>query len=151
MRRSEICALDLSDIDGCTVHIRKSKVICKDGGWIIKNYNKTTASTRDIEIPQSLADKIMHQGYIYKGHPGSISKHMHKLQAELGIKQFSLHKLRHYYASSAHLLGVADSYIMVAGGWSTDSCLKRVYRHAFEDKAKEVNSKTVEHLRQILS
>ena len=68
MRRPEICALQLEDIDGDIVHISKAMVLNKNREWIIKA-SKTTESTRDIIIPMDLAEKIRKQGYVYRGHP----------------------------------------------------------------------------------
>lgn len=63
LRRSEICALTPEDVDGDILHINKALVQAADGEWVIKS-TKTTGSTRDIVIPQELAEKIKCQGYI---------------------------------------------------------------------------------------
>ena len=47
MRRSEICALQPSDIDGDMVHINKALVLDENKNWVVKT-TKTTESTRDI-------------------------------------------------------------------------------------------------------
>ena len=73
MRRSEICALQLEDVDGDVVHINKALVLNESKEWVVKT-TKTTESTRDIVIPAELAERIREQGYVYKGHPGSITK-----------------------------------------------------------------------------
>lgn len=135
LRRSEICALTLDDIDGDVVSINKAKVLGDANEWKLKT-TKTTASTRDVIIPLEIADKIRDQGYIFKGHPGKITEYLHRAQDHLGIPQFSLHKLRHYFASKMSALGVPEADIMRAGGWETDYVMKGVYRHAMEDKNK---------------
>ena len=96
MRRSEICALMPEDIDGDIVHIRKAKVFGADGAWVDKN-TKTTSSTRDIIIPLEVADRIKEKGYVYKGHPNSISEYLGSTEDKLGIPRFTMHKLRHYF------------------------------------------------------
>lgn len=105
MRRSEICALTLEDIEGDMVHINKAMVQNEKHEWVIKT-TKTTESTRDIVIPQELADKILEQGYVYKGHQHHISRNLAKVEEQLGIPHFSVHKLRHYFASEMAALGV---------------------------------------------
>lgn len=136
MRRSEICALTLDDINGDVVSITKAKVQNEKLEWIIKT-TKTTASTRDIVIPMEIADRIRERGYIYKGYPGEITKFLAASQKKLGIHLFSIHKLRHYFASKMSAMNVPEEDIMRFGGWETDYVMKGVYRHAMEDKNKD--------------
>lgn len=135
LRRSEICALTLEDIAGDVVSINKAKVLGASKEWVVKT-TKTTASTREVIIPLEIADKIRDQGYIFKGHPGKITDFLHRAQIKLGIPQFSLHKLRHYFASKMSAMNVPEADIMRMGGWETDYVMKGVYRHAMEDKNK---------------
>lgn len=135
MRRSEICALTVDDIEGNVVHINKALVQNDKNEWVIKT-TKTTESTRDIIIPQETADKIRSQGYVYKGFPNSISRYMSNLEKELEIQHFSLHKLRHYFASRMSALGVPEADILHMGGWQSDNVMKTVYRHSMIDKDK---------------
>ena len=72
LRRSEICALTIDDVDGDTVSINKALVLDKDKNWVVKT-TKTTASTRTIVIPSHIADLIRTQGYVYNGHPNNIT------------------------------------------------------------------------------
>lgn len=133
LRRSEICALTVSDLKGNLLTINKAKVLGDNNEWVIKT-TKTTSSTRQIIIPSDLADLIRKKGYIYNGFPNSIHDYLVDTQKKLNIPRFSLHKLRHYFASSAHAMGIPDAYIMSAGGWQTDTTLKAVYRHALSDE-----------------
>lgn len=149
MRRSEICALTLDDIEGDIVHINKAIVQNDKKEWIVK-VNKTTESARDIIIPQELADKIQEQGYIYKGHPGGISKYLSKVEENLGIPHFSLHKLRHYFASQMSALGVPDADILKLGGWETDHVMKTVYRHSMMKNEEQAKREAAEKLNKAL-
>lgn len=133
MRRSEICALTVDDIEGTIVHITKALVQNERSEWVIKS-TKTTESTRDIIIPKEIADKIRLQGYVYKGFPNNISKYMSNLEKKLGIEHFSMHKLRHYFASRMSALGVPEADILKMGGWTSDYVMKAVYRHSMIDK-----------------
>lgn len=133
MRRSEICALTLDDIDGDVITINKAMVLDKNKKWVIKT-TKTTESARTIVVPLEITNKIMKQGYVYKGHPNSISDYLAAEQEKLGIPHFTLHKLRHYFASKLSAMGVPEEDIMKYGGWETDYVMKGVYRHAMEDK-----------------
>lgn len=149
MRRSEICALTPDDIEGDVVHITKALVQDINDNWIVKT-TKTTSSTRDIIIPMEIADRIREQGYAYNGFPGSISNHLSKLEKELGIEHFSLHKLRHYFASKMSALGVPEADILKLGGWETDHVMKTVYRHSMIDKEKEAQRKASNQLSNVL-
>lgn len=137
LRRSEICALTLDDLNGNVLTINKAKVQNENKEWVIKA-TKTTDSTRTIVIPDDLADQIREQGYIYEGHPELIYRALCNAEKKAGIPHFPLHKLRHFYASYLHDLGTySDKQIQAAGGWKTDSVMKTVYTHAMEmEKAK---------------
>lgn len=149
MRRSEICALKPDDIEGDVVHINKAMVQDENRNWIIKT-TKTTTSTREIIIPTLIADKIREQGYVYDGHPGKISDYLYRTQKKLGIEQFSIHKLRHYFASKMSSLGIPEADIMRMGGWETDHVMKSVYRHSMIDKEESAKRDAAEKLRNTL-
>lgn len=149
LRRSEICALELSDVSDTSISISKAKVLNANMEWVIKE-TKTANGTRTIIVPRELIDMIRKRGYIYNGHPGSILKFMTRVQDELGMPHFSLHKLRHYYASVSHSLGIPDAYIMRAGGWKTDNVLKTVYRHALSDKQEEMEKKSGDYIKNLV-
>lgn len=141
LRRSEVCALELSDLEGNILHVHKAKVQNNDKEWIIKKYNKTSESHRDIYLPNEIAERIRDQGFIFEKHPERLYDRLCRCQDELGIKHFRLHDLRHYYVSYAHALGIPDEYIMKQGGWKTDHVMKRVYRHAFQKDYEEAAAK----------
>lgn len=133
LRRSEILALTVDDLSDNTLTINKAMVQDADKNWIIKT-TKTTESTRTVVIPPYLADKIREQGFIYKGAPNSITGHLNDVQDRLGIPRFSIHKLRHYFASKMSALGVPEADILKMGGWSSDHVMKSVYRHSLQTK-----------------
>lgn len=136
MRRSEICALQVDDIEDDVIHINKGLVQNEKKEWVIKS-TKTTESTRDIIIPLSVADKIREKGYVYKGFPGAISNHLSLVEKQLGIPHFSIHKLRHYFASKLSSMNIPEADILKLGGWETDHVMKRVYRHSMLEKEEE--------------
>ncbi len=149
LRRSEICALRLEDIDGDIVHINKAIVQNEKEEWIVKT-TKTTASTREIIIPLEIAEKIQEKGYVYKGHPHSIVSYLSQAEEILGIPHFSLHKLRHYFASKMSAMNIPEANIMKMGGWETDYVMKGVYRHAMEDKSNQVQREASRKLRDVI-
>lgn len=136
LRRSEICGATLSDLDGNILTINKALVLDENKEWVLKT-TKTTDSTRTIVLPDEIIETIRKQGYVYEGHPGMISKMLNEYQKKLGIERFSLHKLRHFFASYLHDLGYSNKQIQEIGGWKTDYVLKAVYQHAMDaGKAK---------------
>ena len=149
MRRSEICALTPDDIEGDIVHINKALVQNDKKEWVIKT-TKTIESTRSIIIPHALAEKIIGKGYVYKGHPGCITKHLEKIEKSLGIPKFPLHKLRHFFASEMSFLGVPEADILKLGGWGTDHVMKAVYRHSMIDKEEKSKRDAAERFKQTL-
>lgn len=149
LRRSEICALTIDDLDGDVVQINKAKVLSVETEWITKT-TKTASSTREIIIPMEIADKIRKKGYIYRGHPNSITIYLGKVESKLGIPHFSLHKLRHYFASKMSALNIPEADIMRMGGWETDHIMKSVYRHSMIDKEENAKRKAADKLRNEL-
>ncbi len=149
MRRSEIRALKPEDVVGDVVHIDKALVLNENKEWVVKT-TKTTESTRDIIIPAELAQKIHSQGYVYHGHPGSITKCLERIEQRLGIPKFPLHKLRHYFASEMSALGVPEADILRMGGWETDHVMKSVYRHSMIEKEEKAKRDAADKLRDAL-
>lgn len=149
LRRSEICALTVDDLDGDVIRINKAKVMDENARWVEKT-TKTTSSTREIVVPMEIADKIRERGRIYRGHPNSITIYLGKAEKRLGIPHFSLHKLRHYFASKMSALNVPEADIMRMGGWETDHVMKSVYRHSMMDKQEQAKREAAEKLRSSL-
>lgn len=149
LRRSEICALTLDDINEDTVKIKRAKVLNDKTEWVSKT-TKTTASTREIIIPIEVAEQIRNQGYVYKGHPNSITIYLSKAEDRLNMPHFSLHKLRHYFASKMSAMNIPDADIMRMGGWETDHVMKSVYRHSMIDKEEQSKREAAEKLRNAL-
>lgn len=140
LRRSEIVAITAADVEGEILHITKAKVMDTNKNWIVKNYGKTAASTRDIYIPEWLGAAIIDRGYVFQGHPNNIIKYLNDACKRLNIPKFSLHKMRHYFASKMHELGINDADIMALGGWETDHVMKTVYRHSLAKEQRKKNA-----------
>ena len=149
LRRSEICALKPEDIMENIVYINKAKVLNEKREWVEKS-TKTTSSTREVIIPMKIADKIRDNGYVYKGHPNSITRYLEALEDSLGIPRFPMHKLRHYFASKMSAMNIPEANIMKMGGWETDYVMKNVYRHAMEDKNRQEQKEAAERLEAVI-
>ena len=143
LRRGEICALTMQDIDGDYVSITKSMVKAPDRSWVIKS-PKTPKSVRRVLLPHFVVELIQNQGYVTHLLPCNISDRFWKTQLRLGIdRPYCFHSLRHYSASYLHSIGIPDAYIMERGGWSTPHVMQKVYRHALADKVDPMALKAV--------
>lgn len=142
LRRSEVCALELTDLDGNILHVHRAKVEKLIDGkrrWIIKEYPKTADSNRRIYVPDEICEDVKSKGYFFKYTPKAILGKLNRIQDSLGFPHFRFHDFRHYYVSYAHMMGIPDKYIQAQGGWSTDHVMKRVYSHAFQEEYEQVS------------
>lgn len=141
MRRGEICALTLNDINENTVKINKAVTVTNDNQWVVKPTPKTDESNREIFIPDALVDEIQDAGCVFDGFPNTLLKALHRYQKQLGIPSFRFHDLRHFYATYAHSMGMSDADIMKSGGWKSDHVMKNVYRHAMKESLQSQQAK----------
>lgn len=137
LRRSEILALTPDDLDGDVLTINKALVVDDKGKSHIKK-TKTTDSARKIVIDMPLSAKIRAENRIFKGYPNQLYKKLQSVQKRLNITPFPLHAMRHYYASTAHAMGMPDQVIQASGGWKTDHVMKSVYRHEKKEQVEEL-------------
>lgn len=149
LRRGEACAITSDDLDGNVLHISKSKVLTKDNKWVVKPFPKNTNSTRSIIIPDMVAELIRKQGYVYNDCPNEIYKPLRRAERALGIQQFSGHKLRHYFISYAHSLGITNANIMTMTGHSSEKTLTEIYRHSM--KKQEAQEEIANQYKSLLS
>lgn len=145
LRREEILAITADDLDGNILHITKGKVQDENNNWVIKQ-TKTPKSRRDIELPADIADIIREQGYALDCYPSGIHKVITTACKRLGINHFSLHKLRHYFASNLISNKVDILTVASLGGWSSPDMIYKRYGHAMEDKKK----KALKHINKII-
>ena len=143
LRRGEICALTIQDLDGDYLHISKDMVLDDYGQWIIKE-PKTPASNRTVLLPHHVAERIRKRGHIATLRPNVITKRFISKQEQLGIESpYTFHSLRHFFASYLHAQHIPDAYVLRAGGWSTPHVMQKVYRHALDNEHLEYAQKAV--------
>lgn len=139
MRRSEICALTMDDIDfkNKKIHIRKALVYDEDDNLVIKS-TKTLKSYRTITVPDFVLDKIKKKGHITTHKPIHLTHYLERTLKANNMKHFRFHDLRHFAASVFHYKGVPMSYTQKYGGWSTMATLTKIYQHTLKDKEDEI-------------
>lgn len=146
LRRSEILAINpATDLNGNRLKICKAKVQNKDNEWVIKNTTKTPKSTREICIDDILADTLRNKGYTLKAHPSTAFQWMARTEKKLGIEHFSIHKLRHYFATVMSTL-IPEKDWLYLGGWTTDYVAKTVYQHSMIARDNEQKQKAAAEL-----
>ena len=144
LRRGEISALTIQDLDGDFIHINKDMVLDDNKTWIVKE-PKTPSSNRTVLLPAPVADRIRQKGYITHLTPNNITKRFIKRQKALGVEpHYTFHSLRHFFASYLHAQNIPDAYVLKAGGWATPHVMQKVYRHALDDVHLEMSKKAVE-------
>ena len=131
LRRGEICALELSDLDQDDIlHIHRSRVM-EDGGRIVTNETpKNDTSNRFIQIPHNLAEQIRKEGCVTRYTPNGLTRMYGKFLKRYKFPPYRLHDGRHFFASYCHAEGVPEADILSAGGWKTPHVMQSVYRHS---------------------
>lgn len=152
LRRSEVCALTIDDIDkeSNIVHVRKAMVWADTKEWVIKQ-PKSKAGYREVTMPSFVIDKLIPADgtqRIVNLVPTTITNRFSKALEKVNLPHFRFHDLRHYQASILHAMGVPDKYIMERGGWKTDSTLKNIYQHTMSDKRKEIEQDIVKRFEE---
>lgn len=150
LRRSEICGLTYGDIKGNMIHVHTARV---EGlkGVVHQDLTKTYESDREIYL-SDWEMKIIGKGFpnqfIVPIAPGTVSDNFKRLTDRLHIEGVTLHTLRAYFASSAVVAGVPDTYTAKMGGWTPGSAaLQKVYKRmqkSKDEEYRELMSKNIE-------
>lgn len=152
LRMSEVRGIRYKDIKGKVLTTRNVKI--KFGAEeFTKEQTKTYNSTRIHELPDYILDLIgtgEPDAYVVPMVAQTITKTLKKLVKRSCGKDVTFHQLRHLNASVMVELGVPDKYAMERGGWSTDSTLRNVYQHTFDEKRKEIDRQINEYFEKLL-
>lgn len=134
LRRSEICALSPSDLQGNVLHIHRAAVYDSDGKVQMET-TKTYASDRFITLPESTAKLIRKQGYIWNESPVALSDCFQRFLVKNGFPHYRLHDLRHFFVSYCHnVLGLSDAQIQAITGHKTSVVMRANYLHPMNQK-----------------
>lgn len=140
LRRGEIVALRLSDLDGNIFHVQRAVVLDMDREVIVK-VPKTSAGNRYLRFSDKVIDTIKERGYITKLDLPGITRNFRKLNKDIGLFQYKFHSLRHYCASMLSNMGIPESEILRRGGWESAEIMKSIYRHAMQEVSVKADEK----------
>ena len=134
LRRSEICALTVDDLDGDLLHVHAAAVYGRDKSLHIKT-TKTYASARTIRLPAEIADKIRERGVVTGYTPAALTHAFTRFAAANGVP-CRLHDLRHFFVSYCHnVLRLTDAQIQALTGHKTSAVMRGHYLHSMDDDA----------------
>lgn len=139
LRRSEIVALESSDITDNVIHVQRAAVQGPDGKITYKG-TKTYNGDRYVPMPDVVMEQLQDKtGRVCPIALSTITKEFRRIRKLAGVN-CRFHDLRHYYASALHAIGVPDQYIMKYGGWKNPAMLHQVYRNTLSDY-EEINAR----------
>ena len=161
-RKGEINALKWTDIDGSTLHIRRSVSQRVPGIACVETAPKNKSSYRDIQIPRPLLDcfaehrkfcsqfKGFNDGWRVCGGPDIILDHRLnrgniKCANKAGLPHISIHEFRHSHATLLINAGVNIKEISRRLGHATVEMTWNVYSHLYPDQEQ----KAIETLNEI--
>ena len=151
LRRGEICAVKYEDIEGSMLHVHADVVQDKNNNWIYKEIPKTSGSDRYIKLPPKVLELIGEgAGFIVKVHPPAVTAGFIRLRNKAGVNS-RLHDMRHFFSSTAAILGIPDIYAADMGGWERGSAtMKRVYQNNIRSMSDYYQGKMSEHINKIM-
>ena len=147
LRRSEIYGLQWEDVDleADRIRVHRSLVLGEDAAPVLRQQNKTAASTRTVpimieQLHDALAAVEDKTGPVVPGNIGTLRKQISRACKAAGLPDVGVHGLRHSFASMCYALGVPELAAMQLGGWSDYQTMRRIYTHLSEkDREKSAD------------
>lgn len=142
MRASEIAGLKYDCVDHAAgmILVRRASVPGAETGYVLKA-PKTKAGYREIPTPSAILDLIgtgKPSAFVIQEYKRNhLSMEWKRFMDTTGEKYFSLHKLRHFYASIAELVDVPERYAAELMGHADSRTTKQIYQHTFDDAKAE--------------
>ena len=133
LRRSEILHLTADDIDAehGLIYVRGASVIGENNKLTDKNTNKTTASSRVVNIVIPRLNELIDgkEGKLITTNPTTLYDSINDICRQNSLPTVGVHGLRHSFASLAYHLGWSELTTMREGGWSNPDTVHRIYTH----------------------
>lgn len=151
LRRGEMCAVKYEDIHGDLLHIHADMVQGKDNQWVYKETPKTSESDRFVKLPPKIINLLGEgTGFIVKCKPPAVTAGFIRLRNKAGVNK-RLHDMRHFFASTAAVLGIPDIYTADMGGWDRNSsAMKSIYQNNIKSMSDYYSDKISEHMDKFL-
>lgn len=157
LRRSEIIGIhwDCVDFKNSTIKVMRSVVPDKDNHWVEKDIPKNESSQRTVSCPDYIMRKLKDMytpgktGRVFKIHPDTLRKHIHRVCERAGIVDTSTHGLRHVNAAIMMSAGVPTHLAMKRGGWSSEDTYRKTYSYIFKKDEEDADAKIDDYVEKL--
>lgn len=148
LRASEIAGLtfDCIDREHGTVTIKQARVYGVNGDEI--KTPKSYAGNRTVPCPAHILDKLPQgegEELVLNITSNGVSEAWRCFMKKSGERYFNFHALRHYFCSTALLIGIPKRYVAEIMGHASENMINRVYEHTFKDKKSEFETRLKDH------
>lgn len=129
LRRSEMLALEKTDITKDEIKIYKAKVPNKDNKLVVKPKTKNASSSRSVPllIPRIYDLVQINHNMPIKCCDKNMNYHLEKLCQKIDITSVTLHDLRRSFASLCYHLKITERQCMEFGGWNNPATMHKIY------------------------
>lgn len=136
LRRSEIAALDWSNVDLEKRTIKVSGAIVPGENWTLvekpTNKNQSSARTIPIMIPElyeALKAVKNKNGKVVACYISTVYDWVNDICKTNNLPKLGVHGLRHSFASLAYHVNMSEQAAMQIGGWSDYATMRKIYTH----------------------
>lgn len=136
LRRSEIAALDWSNVDLEKRTIKVSGAIVPGENWTLveKPTNKNQSSARIIpimipELYEALKAVKNKNGKVVTCYISTVYDWVNDICKANNLPKLGVHGLRHSFASLAYHVNMSEQAAMQIGGWSDYATMRKIYTH----------------------
>lgn len=147
LRRSEIAALDWSNVDLEKGTIKVAGSVVPGENWTLvekpTNKNRTSTRTIPIMIPElydalkAVKDKT---GKVVTCYISTVYERVNKVCEDNGLPKLGVHGLRHSFASLAYHVRMSEQAAMQIGGWSDYATMRKIYTHLSAQDVKQAEN-----------
>lgn len=152
LRRGEMCAVKYEDINEDLLHVHADIVQDKNNKWIYKEIPKTSESDRFVKLPPKILSLIGEgSGFIIKCKPPAVTAGFIRLRNKAGVDK-RLHDMRHFFASTAVVLGIPELYAADLGGWGRNNtgALRTIYQNNIQSMSDYYADKISDHMDKLI-
>lgn len=145
MTMSEIKGARLSDIRAGVLYINQVQVYA-DRKTVYKANGKEERRTRAVALPEYVKELLPAEGeYVVPMHRETVYKHFKRL-----VPEMTFHQLRHVFASTGAMLGIAPRIMQDMGGWKTSHTMEKVYQHTFTKERVNAQNSINEYMEKFI-